>query len=149
MLDRRRHSRTRQRLSCELRAGVHRYFGIVLDQSPDGLFLETPTRLPIGTVVGLTLRTPEGPGMLELCGRVARTADGDRAGLGIELIDPPAAYLELVASLAARSFRVELRQMRGAETRLALVSCATEAEAAELVTSEFGEGWKILSIRPV
>jgi len=149
VLDRRRHSRTRQRLSCDLRVGVQRYFGVVLDQSPEGLFLETPTRLPVGTVVGLTLRTPDVPGTLELCGRVARNADGERTGLGIELIDPPASYLELVATFATRQFRVELKQVRSAETRLALVSCATEAEAAELVTGELGESWKILSIRPV
>lgn len=149
MQDRRRFARTRQHLSCELRVGVHRYFGIVLDQAPEGLFLETPTRLPIGTVVGLTLRVPERDDTLALCARVAHTADGARAGLGLELIDPPVAYRELVAALAPREFRVELKQTQGAETRLVLVRCGTEEDAAELVMAEFDESWKILSIRPV
>jgi hypothetical protein len=149
MYDRRRFPRSRQRLSCEMRVGVHRHFGVVLDQSAEGLFLETPTRLPIGTVVGLTLRVPEHDDRLELCGRVARNADGARAGLGLELIDPPVAYRKLVAALAPREFRVELKQTQGAETRLAFVRCGTEAEAADLVTAELDESWKILSIRPL
>ena len=149
MQDRRRSPRSRQLLSCELRVGVHRHFGVVLDQSPEGLFLETPARLPIGTVVGLTLRVPERDDRLELCGRVAHAASRARAGLGLELIDPPVAYRKLVAALAPREFRVELKQTQGPETRLALVRCGTEDEAAELVMTEFDESWKILSIRPV
>jgi len=149
MQDRRRHPRSRQLLSCELRVGTHRHFGIVLDQSPEGLFLETPVRLPIGTVVGLTLRVPERDERLELCGRVAHAASEAHAGLGLELIDPPVAYRELLAALAPREFRVELRQTQGADTRLVLVRCGTEDEAAELVMTELDESWKILSIRPV
>jgi hypothetical protein len=149
MQDRRRFSRTRQRWSCELRVGVRRHFGVVLDQSPEGLFLSTPKRLPIGTVVGLTLRLPERDDTLELCARVAHAAEEASGGLGLELIDPPAAYLELVAAQAAREFRVELKQMQSADTRLVLVRCATPGDAAELVMAEFDESWKILSIRPL
>jgi hypothetical protein len=149
MYDRRRFTRTRQHMSCEMRVGVQRHFGVVLDQSPEGMFLETQKRLPIGAVVGLTLRVPEHDDTLALCARVARSTEGPPTGLGLELIDPPAAYRELVASLSAREFRVELKQTQGAETRLVLVRCGTETEAAELVTAEIDESWKILSIRPV
>jgi Tfp pilus assembly protein PilZ len=146
MYDRRRYARSLQHMSCEMRVGVQRYFGVVLDQSPEGMFLETQKRLPIGTVVGLTLRVPERDDTLALCARVARGTDGAPTGLGLELIDPPAAYRELVAALSAREFRVELKQTQGVETRLVLVRCGTEAEAAELVTAEIDESWKILSI---
>ncbi|MEO6667490.1 MAG: PilZ domain-containing protein [Nitrospiria bacterium] len=93
----------------EVRFGVERasYLGFTVDVSATGLFLKTSTVFPPQTDLVLELTLPD-QGILSLRGTVmwskrvppqlARHVK--KAGMGIELIEPSAAYREFVALLA-------------------------------------------------
>jgi hypothetical protein len=171
MGERRLGLRARKRLGCEIRAKTRRYFGMVLNVSAEGLYVQTNARIDPGLVVELGLSTPIDRVSFTLRGRIARAyqtpvqlASVAPGGVGVRLIDPPASYLEYVRGLLAGSrqrgesapeaapleggfaFRVEMQTEVGGETRTLLVSCQTEAEAAELAQAELDEGWKLVSV---
>lgn len=175
MSERRRAPRARKRLGCDIRVGTHRHFGMVLNVSAEGLFVQTNARIEPGTSVDLTLGAESDRLHVALQGRVARAVRMPRqlasvvqSGLGIRLVDPPAPYRAFVAALlgasvvgaslpppqpiemdGAFSYRVEMRALSGAETRTLLVSCKSAAEAGELASAELDEGWKLVSVERV
>jgi hypothetical protein len=149
-------------MGCEIRAGTHRYFGVVLNVSEQGLFLQTNARIEPGTLLDLTLSAANDTAQLALRGRVARRLRAPQqlasvvpSGLGVRLLDPPVAYRDFVAKLLGPArggdfrFRVEMSEVRGTQTRTVLVSCRSEAEATELANAELDEGWKLVSVQRV
>lgn len=170
MAERRQLARVRKRLGCEIRARNHRHFGMVLNLSAEGLFIETSANIAPGTPVGLSLAVEHERIRFELQGRVARLvrtpaspARVARSGLGVKLEEPPASYRAFVAKLLGGSpaplpeaqpiaedgsfdFRVELQALGGAERRTLLVSCKSEAEATELAAAELDSDWKVLTV---
>ena len=171
MGERRRQPRVRKRLGCEIRAGTRHFFGMALNVSIEGLFIQTRARIAPGTAVELTLGAQNERVRLTLRGSVvravqspARRASAGCGGIGVRLIDPSPAYLGFVSGLldgpnplppppmeleGSFEFRVEMQTVDGAETRTLLVSCHSEAEATELAETELDEGWKVLSVARV
>lgn len=164
MGERRLGLRARKRLSCEIRdEAQRRYFGMVINVSVEGLYVQTNARIDPGTRVELRVGDLDAGRGFALRGRIARRyqtpvqlASVAPGGIGVRLIEPPASYRAFVAGLLSASpgrhldggfsFRVEMQSELGSETRTLLVSCQTEAEAAELALAELDEGWKVLSV---
>ena len=169
--ERRRENRLRQRISCKLSIEGRDHSGIVTDVSRHGLFVQTKAKAAPGTPTRIQLSVPGRADPLVVEGHVARfnrvppaLAAVWTSGLGFSVTRPPAAWLELVASLGGvsgsagesrraepagvgQSFCVRAALIQGTRTRTVLVRCASESEARELALAELGDEWKILSVK--
>src|SRR5262245_34441071 len=106
MGDRRLGLRARKRLSCELRVRARRYFGMVLNLSAEGVYVQTNARIDPGAPLELTLGMHHDRAAFTLVGRVARVyqtpvqlASVAPGGVGVRLVEPCAAYLAFVRGL--------------------------------------------------
>jgi hypothetical protein len=108
-----RAQRIKKRMTCELRLAGRAYRGIVLDLSETGVFIQTDAT-PGGTErLRIKLRTPDGS-EFEVDATVARRQVAPpqlttvvRGGLGLRVVNPPAAYFELIGIAAAEAARKE------------------------------------------
>ncbi len=71
-MKRRHHVRTKKRIGCTLVHGDQRYSGLVLDCSPQGLFVQTSAKLSPGSMVNVELGVSTQPEPLLVHARVAR-----------------------------------------------------------------------------
>jgi hypothetical protein len=102
-MERRRDRRTKKRLACELHLDGRRFLGIVLDVSPQGLFVQTNAKPTPGTEATVDLTLPGTSEMLTMECKVARTKlvpqkllSIAQGGLGLRLKRPPKAFQEFV-----------------------------------------------------
>jgi hypothetical protein len=100
--DRRKFTREKHRVPCDLLIDGKASTGFVTYLSPRGLFVQTATTATEGTPVGVRLREPDGA-LIELQARVARIRRAHRAmvavttpGLGLELLQAPEAFFALI-----------------------------------------------------
>ena len=103
-MQRRRHGRTKKRISCTLLSGDRRYSGVVLDCSPQGLFVQCSAKLPPGAMVTIELGVSSQQEPLVMDARVARhklvppqLRSVAQGGLGLHIDLPPQGYLEFYA----------------------------------------------------
>lgn len=102
-MDKRSAPRHKRRMTCELRYDGRKASGIVLDLSSSGLFVQTSARPAPGTVLHLMLEARGDAPELDLRVRVARHRRTEPRlaalvppGLGLQILDAPSAYFDLV-----------------------------------------------------
>ncbi len=105
MENRRRHARVKKRVSCALTSGGRRYTGVVLDVSPEGLFVQTSAKLKPGAIADLEL----GIGANQTLRMQARVIHAKlvppelrsiaKGGLGLCIALPPPEFYEFFANL--------------------------------------------------
>jgi Tfp pilus assembly protein PilZ len=171
-MQRRRHVRTKKRISCTLVSGDQRYSGVVLDCSPQGLFVQTSAKLTLGAMVDIELGVSTQPEPLLVQARVARQKlvppqlrSVAQGGIGLQIDLPPQGYLEFFAELTRTElptadrrkkprpepklrYRVRLVQIGGSRSRRVNVECNTLDEAEVAALAAVGEGWKVIKIDP-
>jgi Tfp pilus assembly protein PilZ len=102
-MDKRAAPRHKRRITCELRYDGRKASGIVLDLSASGLFVQTSARPEPGSIVHLLLEARGDSAALDLRVRVARQRRTEPRlaalvppGLGLQILDAPNAYFELI-----------------------------------------------------
>lgn len=90
-------------MTCELRFEGRKASGIVLDLSSNGLFVQTSARPAPSTIVVIHLEARGDTPVLDLRTRVTRykrvpprLATLDPPGLGLQILDAPDAYFEML-----------------------------------------------------
>ena len=90
-------------MTCELRYDGRKASGIVLDLSSSGIFVQTSAQPAAHCIVVVHLEARGNTPMLDLRTRVARQkrvpprlAGLDPPGLGLQILDAPDAYFQLV-----------------------------------------------------
>jgi hypothetical protein len=106
-LNKRKQKRFVERCNIEFVSDGIRYDGISSDFSLDGLFIRTRSLKVPGTILDIILHLPDGS-TSELQGRVRRfwietPIQAARNGMGIEIIEKDANYLNFIRSLLATS----------------------------------------------
>jgi hypothetical protein len=162
--DRRRETRSKRRIPCDLEYEGRCIRGIVLDVSRGGLFVQTSTRLSPLTVVRVWLRLGNAREPIAVSCRVARLrlvpprlASVARPGVGLRLLEAPP---ELFAALSIRSdgrgeahsqraagpprFRVRVKQSGGSRLRTIEITAASAELATARVLSKIGRGWEVV-----
>jgi hypothetical protein len=169
-MNRRRQPRTKKRITCTLVSGDRRYSGVVLDCSPQGLFVQTSAKLEPRTRVQVELGIASGKQLLCLEAHVARQKlvppqlrSVAQGGLGLQIDLPPPDYLEFYAEVTRTElpkrpksakptpklrYRVRLVQIGGPRTRVLDVQCNTLDEAEQVALESAGDGWKVIKIDP-
>jgi hypothetical protein len=174
-MHRRRHVRTKKRISCTLVSGDRRYSGVVLDCSPQGLFVQTSAQLTPGATVSVELGVSSQQEPLALEARVARhklvpaqLRSVAQGGLGLHIDLPPQGYLEFYAGVTGMElptaeksdrrvkpppasklrYRVRLVQIGGSRSRMIDVECSTLDDAEQAALEVVGDGWKVIRIDP-
>jgi hypothetical protein len=107
--EKQKEARTRKRLEVRYGDGRgHVFMGYTGNVSPNGMMLRTPRVFPPGAVLHIELRFTGG--RVTLRGRVKWAREGPmawlqtgRVGMGIEFIDPPPDFADLIASGPARA----------------------------------------------
>jgi hypothetical protein len=175
-MEKREQQRLRRRLTCELVVGSERHIALVRDLSPKGLFVQTRTRLEPGARLAVVFAAREQQPELRMQARVARqrrTPPRLQAsvpgGVGVELIDPPDAFRELVARRAGhaedapaqpsrarpagaasvRTFRVRVSQRGKPGSRVITVRSESLHGARARALARAGRGWKIADIQEI
>jgi hypothetical protein len=102
-MDNRAAPRHKRRMTCELRYEGRKASGIVLDLSASGLFVQTSARLDPGSVLQLILEARGDTAEMDLRVRVARQRRTEPRlaalvppGLGLQILDAPGAYFDLI-----------------------------------------------------
>jgi hypothetical protein len=105
-MDRRAAKRVWRRLTCELRFDDRKTTGIVLNVSTSGIFVQTSARPLPGTIAEVRFAARGNVPAMNLRARVARQkrveprlATIEAAGVGLQLLDVPEAYWELISEL--------------------------------------------------
>ena len=153
--------------------GPDRFAAIVRDVSPDGLFVQTRARLEPNSLVELVFPASENrpeirseagvAGLRVVPPRLQRSVEG---GVGLELLNPPAALRELLAgdgdpetsevsspeSPAAeeiRTFRIRLVKRGTPKARVLTIRAQTASGARARALTQMGPGWKIGELQEV
>ncbi len=99
-MNRRRLPRAKKRMSCGMTADGRRYSAVVLDISPNGVFLQTSAKLDVGAIVDLELNLPGEDHPVLAQARVARLKlvphelrSVERGGIGLQIDLPPPEFL--------------------------------------------------------
>lgn len=172
-VEKRKQRRLRRRLTCELVTGDDRYVALVRDLSQRGLFVQTRVRLRPGVEVTIVFPERAGEGGLHVRGRVVRRREvpprlqaSVPGGLGVELIDPPAAYRDLLGAqtrpepqvprpappagaAAVRTFRVRVSPRDKPGSRVITVRSESLHGARARALARAGRGWKIADIQEI
>ena len=105
MENKRRHARVKKRVSCALTSGGRRYTGVVLDVSPQGVFVQTSAKLNPGAIVDLEMGIGANQSV-QMQARVARSKlvppelrSIAKGGLGLHIDLPPPEFYEFFANL--------------------------------------------------
>ncbi len=161
--------RHRWRLPCEVVSEGRSQRAIVLDLSETGLFVQTGTRLPPGVEVEVRVLLTDGAEPTVLRARVARNKQVPpqltsvaRGGVGLKILDAPAAYYETLASLegsdslrqpnvspapqpARTRFRVRVKQSDGPRSRSVEILADSPDDARALALAQVGTGWEAVT----
>jgi hypothetical protein len=129
-MERRTQPRVRRRLECEVRFAGWRHRGVVMDASPQGLFVRTGARPTSAAELEIRVRLPGRGGALQLRAAPVRMqlapapgTGAPRCGMGLRVVEAPASYAALFAADPASerapdrrgpSPRAPLRERRGA-----------------------------------
>ena len=175
-VEKRKQRRLRKRLTCELVVGSERHVALVRDLSPRGMFVQTRARLEPGVRLTVVFAEHEEQPALSVQARVARQRRAPPrlqasvpGGVGLELIDPPAAFENLVRrgagqavaeSLEApdsqpgraavvRTFRVRVSQRDKPGSRVITVRSESLHGARARALARAGRGWKIGDIQEI
>jgi hypothetical protein len=174
-LEKRKQRRTRKRLTCELVIGESRQTVFVRDLSPDGLFVQTRAKVDPNARVRLVFGAQADLPQMEFEARVTRKRhtpprlqSSVPSGVGLEVIDPPAAYLTLVERSAAsgvqdaeapkeeaaagagiRTFRVRLIQRGKPNASVFTVRSESLQGARARALARAGRDWKIADIQEI
>ena len=174
-MEKRKQRRTRKRLTCELVIGESRQTVLVRDLSPEGLFVQARIKVAPKTRVRLVFAAQADLPEMELEARVARKRhtpprlqSSVPSGVGLEVIDPPAAYLTLVersaasgvqdseapkrdaaAGSAIRTFRVRLIQRGKPNASVFTVRSESLQGARARALARAGRDWKIADIQEI
>ncbi len=104
-MNRRRLPRAKKRVSCGMTADGRRYSAVVLDISPNGVFLQTSATPALGAIVDLELNFPGVDGPVSVQARVARMKivphelrSVEKGGLGLHIDLPPPEFLKYYAN---------------------------------------------------
>jgi len=159
-------TRHRWRLACEVVSDGRSQRAIVLDMSETGVFVQTGTRLPPGAEVDVRVLLTDGAEPILLRARVARNKQVPpqltsvaRGGVGLKILDAPAAYYETIASLegsdakrqpnasavpqpARTRFRVRVKQADGPRSRSVEILADSPDDARALALAQVGAGWE-------
>ncbi len=169
--------RHRWRLACEVVSEGRSHRAIVLDLSESGLFVQTGTRLPPGSVVELRVRLLESAEPLLLRAQVARNKQVPpqltsvaRGGIGLRILDAPAAYYEQIRALAGSGggkrspggdeakcasspallrFRVRVKQSDGPRSRSIEILASSAVEARDRALADIGSGWEAVGAEAI
>ncbi len=105
MDNKRRHARVKKRVSCALTSGGRHYTGVVLDVSPQGVFVQTSAKLNPGAIVDLEMGIGANQSV-QMQARVARSKlvppelrSIAKGGLGLHIDLPPPEFYEFFANL--------------------------------------------------
>ena len=158
--------RHRWRLACEIVSDGRSQRAIVLDLSGTGLFVQTGTRLPPGAEVEVRVLLRDGAKPTALRARVVRNKQVPpqltsvaRGGVGLKILDAPAAFYETVAALegsdtprqpsasatpqpAKLRFRVRIKQADGPRSRSIEILADSPDDARALALAQVGAGWE-------
>ncbi len=160
-VEKRKQKRTRHRLTCDLLVGTTRHHAIVRDITPAGLFLQTRARPKPNSVVQVIFPARDGRPEITAEAGVARRRAVPPAlqsalpgGVGLELLDPPLDFRELLArelALAAeweaeaapvKTFRVRVRRRDGPQYRILTVQAESVQGARARALARAGSGWE-------
>ena len=129
-MDRRREGRVRRRMECEIRFAGLRHRGVVVDASPQGLFVRTGAKPTSAAEMEVRVCLPgrsdatrlrAAPVRMQLA--PAPKTGATRCGVGLRVVDAPASYAAFFRSDATRERlpdrrtsvqRAPLRERRGA-----------------------------------
>jgi hypothetical protein len=172
-VEKRKQRRLRRRLTCELVIGDDRHAALVRDLSAEGLFVQTRVRLTRGTELEIVFPAHEGRDTLRVQARVARQRHvpprlqaSVPGGVGLVLIDPPAAYQDLLkgqtgpepreprpappaGAAAVRTFRVRVSPRDKPGSRVITVRSESLHGARARALARAGRGWKIADIQEI
>ena len=166
--------RHKWRLPCEVVSSDGRsQRAIVVDLSETGVFVQTGTRLLPGSEVNVRLLLTDATEPIQLRARVARNKQVPpqltsvaRGGVGLKILDAPAAYYETIASLegadslrqpsapaappaapepARTRFRVRVKQSDGPRSRSVEILAESPDEARARALAEVGAGWEAVT----
>jgi hypothetical protein len=129
-MERRTQPRIRRRMECEVRFAGWRHRGVVVDASPQGLFVRTGARPTSAAEVEIRMRLPGRSDAMRLRAAPVRMhlapapgTGAPRCGMGLRVVEAPESYAALFRAdaLPARSPdrrgpapRAPLRERRGA-----------------------------------
>jgi hypothetical protein len=129
-MERRTQPRIRRRMECEVRFAGWRHRGVVVDASPQGLFVRTGARPTSAAEVEIRMRLPGCSDAMRLRAAPVRmqlapaaVTGAPRCGMGLRVVEAPESYAALfrAGALPARSPdrrgpapRAPLRERRGA-----------------------------------
>jgi len=173
-MERRKSSRLRCRLPCEVLGSRGRASGTILDLSEGGLSVHTGSEIEQGESLSIRFQTPEGEpieveALLWHSRRVRNRASGEDAWvLGLMVSNAPAAYSRLAPRAQAPhpeppspspmsdpgqaedealvGFRIRVKQCAGPRTRLLSLSATSEEEARTLAVTHLGNDWEVLEV---
>jgi len=173
-VEKRKQRRTRKRLTCELVIGTERHGALVRDVSPRGLFVQTRTKLDPGTQIGVVLGGCGERPDIQMTARVARQRQvpprlqsSVPGGVGLELIDPPEAFQQLVpcgpdpvedtaprqseaaSNPGVRTLRVRVKQRDKPNARIITVRSESVHGARARALARAGRGWQIADIQEI
>ena len=175
-MEKRKQQRTKHRLTCELVIGSHRYPAIVRNISPAGLFVQTRAKLDPSTVLELFFPAHDGQPEIRVKAGVARARivpprlqPAVPWGVGLELMDPPPAFQELLARRVAaaagerepdqktdgpsdqaiRTYRVRVTQRGKPKSRVLTVRSESAQGARARALAQAGRDWKIVDIQEI
>ena len=153
-MDRRRHTRFKRRLPCEVIIGEQHHSAIAMDLSLGGMYLQT--KAPLGDVEVVQVLFPAGDGRPEILVRArpvrkkqvpAQLASQTKTGMGLEVLECPDDYALLVhGEKFPPRFQVRVRQVGGNRSRVRKVYSDDEASAGKFVLEQLGEGWELIEV---
>jgi PilZ domain len=161
--------RHKWRLACEVVSEGRSQRAIVIDLSQTGIFVQTGTRVPPGSEVEVRLLLPDATEPILLRARVARNKQVPpqltsvaRGGVGLRILDAPAAYYETIGSLEGGDslrqanavaapepdktrFRVRLKQSDGPRSRSVEILAESPDAARARALAQAGAGWEAVT----
>jgi len=155
--------------------GSERHGAVVRDVSPTGLFVQTRIKLEPDARIRVVISERAGQPELQLDARVARQRvvpprlqSSVPGGVGLEIIDPPRGFQELVASridpggeaapsrapeaksgAGVRTFRVRVKQRDKPNSRIITVRSESLHGARARALARAGRGWQIADIQEI
>ena len=174
-MEKRKQRRTRKRLTCEIVIGETRQTVLVRDLSPEGLFVQTRSKVDPNAQVRLVFAAKDDLPAVDVEARVARKRitpprlqSSVPSGIGLEVIDPSDAYYTLVelsvatgvqvaeapkeevpAGGGVRTFRVRLTQPGKPNASVVTVRSETMQGARARALARAGRQWKIADIQEI
>jgi hypothetical protein len=176
-MERRKSSRRRCRIPCEIFGPRSRASGTILDLSEGGLSIRTELEIDQGESLRIGFRTPDGQAieveaLLWHSRRVrSRESGEDTWVLGLMLSSACEAYSRLVPGAQAQrpeppspsepnepdpveeddlvGFRIRVKHCVGPRTRLLTLSATSDEEARALAVTHLGGDWEVLEILAV